>query len=725
MTAAGLGLGLARLRAGCRRAWVDALALTGDALRLTAQLGVGISVGIGLRIGVSIGIGLGIASPAWAHDTSERQLDTELAQWERTGYNEPREALQALQTLRNSRGEAHHPDHLLRIDYTMGRVQAIAGDMDEARRWADRLEEREGGRPLALLLRAEVQDRSGQPVKAGELAQQALTQLEPDCPQDSAPFQIGPRCNWRGTYTALRIVARAQGARGEPASAEVRLLRALDLAQSAGDTFATLIVLSQLATNAQDMDQPVQAQQWMNQALQLAQGDVGATVRMRIVESSMAALRNDTKAQLTLLEDGLRLAAHTNARREVASMQASLADAYMHTHQPARAAMLARQALPVVQEFGDQKLERTLRHNLSVSLVLLRQFDAAKREINRVIELARGDDDAVRRILQLRELGEAYAAVNQPREALRLYHEERTLSAETAQRKRESSLRQLSHKYDSEARQRDLELARRQQALQSQELTNRRLAQYVGVGLAVLLGLSVVLMGVMLMRVRDTNKRLKANQSLLRAQSERDPLTDLANRRHFLAVMEREAGDTFRGALLMIDIDHFKQVNDRHGHAAGDMVIREISRRISAAVRSDDLVVRWGGEEFLVFAPTVAPSALQHLAERILTGVGSQPVPIPDGQLRVTASIGYAHFPLAPAHLPQHWEQAVNWADMALYTAKSQGRNRAHGIEAVQADDAQALSRVETDFEAACSRGLVRLQTLLGPEETQPPPPCA
>lgn len=663
-------------------------------------------------------LSLGLSGPAAVHanESHARQLEAELAQWERTGYNEPKEALLGLQALRSSRAEANRPEHALRIDYTMGRVQAMAGDMDEARRWADRLETRPGGRPLALLLRAEVQDRSGQPVKAGELAQQALADLAPGCPQETPTFQLKPGCDWRSTYTALRIVARAQSARGEPASAEVRLLHALELAQSASDTFATVMVMSQLALNAQDLDQPALAQQRITQALQLAQGDVGATVRLRIVESSMAALRNDTKAQLALLEDGLRLAAHTSARREVASMQASLADAYMHTQQPARAAMLARQALPVVQEFGDQKLERTLRHNLSVSLVLLRQFEAARREINRVIELARGDNDTVRRILQLRELGEAFAAVNQPREALRLYHEERSLSAETAQRKRESALRQLSHKYDSQARQRDLELARRQQALQSQELTNRRLAQYAGVGLAVLLGLSVVLMIVMLVRVRDTNKRLKANQSLLRAQSERDPLTELANRRHFLSVMDREGGDAFRGALLMIDIDHFKLVNDRHGHAAGDMVIREVTRRISQAVRSDDLVVRWGGEEFLVFARTVAPSALQHLADRILSGIGSQPVPIPEGSLRVTASIGYAHFPLAPAGLPQHWEQAVNWADMALYTAKSQGRNRAHGIEAVQAADAQALSQVETDFEAACSRGLVRLQTLLGPE---------
>jgi diguanylate cyclase (GGDEF)-like protein len=475
-------------------------------------------------------------------------------------------------------------------------------------------------------------------------------------------------------------------------------------------------VMGQLALVAQLMDQGAGAQQWLAQAWQLSQGDVLAMVRTKMIEATIASRYADQKAQIAILEEALRLAGQADARRERGMLLGNLSDAYMHSDQPARAAAAVRQALPVVEEFGDQRLERTLRHNLAVALVLQRQFEPARREIARVLELARGDSDDARRALQARELGEAYAKVGQWREALRLYHEERARSAATAQRNRESSLQQLRLKYDSEARQRDLELLRRDQALKRQELDNRRLAQYVGVGLAVLLGLSLVLMGVMLARVREANKKLKANQSLLRAQSERDPLTDLANRRHFLAVMERHARDVFSGALLMIDIDHFKHVNDRHGHAAGDAVIVEVGRRIAHAVREDDLVVRWGGEEFLVFAHAVQPDQLQLLAERILFSVGERPVPTAAGALRVTCSIGFAHFPLPPSLLALHWEQAVNWADMALYTAKSQGRNRARGIVTVEARDAQALLQIEADFEAACGAERVRLQTILGPE---------
>ncbi|UXH78213.1 GGDEF domain-containing protein [Roseateles amylovorans] len=659
-----------------------------------------------------IAAGLGAAAQAHGPD---RALDLQLSQWERQSYNDPGGALRGLRALRV---DPQHADQRMTIDYMIGRVQAVSGDVDQARLIGDELESRPGGAPLARILRAEVQDRIGLTVKAGDLAQQALADLEPACvPTANAAHKLGPNCQWRATYHAMRLLARAQGARGELAFADARLRQALALAQAVPDAYTSAQTMGLLALSAQSLDQSAIAHQWVTQASQLSQGDVLAMVRIRMIEATLAARRADQQAQRAALEDGLRLAEHADARREVASMRTNLADAYMHSNEPAKAAEQARAALPVVLEFGDQRLERTLRHNLSVALILLRQLEPARREIERVNEIARGDSDNVRRSLQLRELGEAYAKVGQWREALRLYHEERALSAETAQRNRESSLQQLRLKYDSEAKQRDLELLRRDQALKRQELANRRLAQYVGVGLAALLGLSVILLGVMLVRVRDANRQLRVNQRLLRAQSERDPLTDLANRRHFLSVMDRQARTEFQGALLMIDIDHFKVVNDRHGHAAGDAVICEVARRISQAVRIDDLVVRWGGEEFLVFAPGVAQEQLQLMAERILMTVGDEPIPTEDGALSVTCSIGFAHFPLAPAQLTLHWEQAVNWADMALYTAKSQGRNRARGVIAVQASDAQALRQIEANFEAACSSGLVTMQTLRGPDE--------
>ncbi|HRH90125.1 MAG TPA: GGDEF domain-containing protein, partial [Rubrivivax sp.] len=220
-------------------------------------------------------------------------------------------------------------------------------------------------------------------------------------------------------------------------------------------------------------------------------------------------------------------------------------------------------------------------------------------------------------------------------------------------------------------------------------------------------------------RVRRTRRQLVSSQQALRTQSERDPLTHLANRRHFLTVMQAArafgAGDGFDGALLLIDIDHFKHVNDGHGHAAGDIVLCEVARRLNEAVRGDDLVVRWGGEEFLVLALQVPPDQVETLAERVLRHIGERPVVVQGEPVRVTVSIGYARFPLPPHTLPVAWEQAINLADMALYTAKNQGRNRAVGIVAAHAESPPDLRRIEGDFDRAWHEGRVTLKVAPGP----------
>ena len=122
-----------------------------------------------------------------------------------------------------------------------------------------------------------------------------------------------------------------------------------------------------------------------------------------------------------------------------------------------------------------------------------------------------------------------------------------------------------------------------------------------------------------------------------------------------------------------------------------------------------------------MLAPGLARADTEALALRLLQAVAGTPVPLAGGPaLAVTASIGHAAFPLPPHHVPLRPEQAVNLADMALYTAKSQGRNCAVGIVAVQAADADALRAVEADFERAWSEGRVHLRIDRGPS-----PPAA
>ena len=640
-------------------------------------------------------------------------LELRLLELDSQSYNDPTRALRALREMR----ARHAGDAALqrRIDFSIGRAEALSGSRDAAATIAQALD-KDQAPELAELLRAEIEDRRGSAARAGEHAQRALAQLNPACQRPTPPALVQQGCDWRASWHALRLIQRSQLASGELAFAEASARQALELARLSLPARQQSQALMSMSVVAARQNQGEQAHDWLAQAQPLAGGDPLLMARLRMFEATLVPRTDGGVRQLRLLDEALELAQQAEAPRDAAQIRSNQVDAYMHLGRPREAIEQARLALPVLQSYGDQRLERTLRHNLSVALVLLRQFDAARREIALVEQLREGSGNLSQRAVQLRELGEAYARAGQHKEALRLYHEERGVNEELNARTRQAALRQLAHKYDSGARERDLELLRRDEALKDQQLNNRQLARSVGIGLAVLLGLSLLLVVVMLGRVREANRRLKAKQALLRAQSERDPLTDLANRRHFLGVMEQRMQGRFDGALMMVDIDHFKHINDRQGHAAGDAVICEVARRLRTAVRDEDLVVRWGGEEFLIFITGVGNDALAQLAQRVLQAIGGTPVATEAGPLRVTASIGFAHFPLPPAQIALHWEQAVNWADMALYTAKSRGRNRAVGIGLVAAEDAQALLQIEADFENACSNERVQLLTVQGPE---------
>jgi diguanylate cyclase (GGDEF)-like protein len=275
----------------------------------------------------------------------------------------------------------------------------------------------------------------------------------------------------------------------------------------------------------------------------------------------------------------------------------------------------------------------------------------------------------------------------------------------------------LRNRYDQEAQQRQLDKLRQDNHLIGLQLENRIANQRGWLGGAVILLLAMILLALLYRRVRVLNERLADNQEFLRGQSERDPLTGLFNRRRLTELTVLGGLDqVFEGVLVLVDIDHFKRVNDQHGHAAGDQVLVELSRRLSAVVRWQDLVLRWGGEEFLVYMPAAGVQQAHELAARILEVFGGTPVGLPTGTaLRVTASIGYGAIPLPPLHLQMSLERAINLADMALYTAKREGRNRAIGLESLDARDASDLKRIERDFDQALQEGRVSLRRMAGP----------
>lgn len=229
--------------------------------------------------------------------------------------------------------------------------------------------------------------------------------------------------------------------------------------------------------------------------------------------------------------------------------------------------------------------------------------------------------------------------------------------------------------------------------------------------------------------LQETQKQLEQALLELKEASLTDPLTGLKNRRFLMQNIESDVALCVRNyqnrstslghfpkdadlLIFLVDLDHFKQVNDKYGHAAGDAILVQIRARLQKVFRDSDYLIRWGGEEFLVVARGTSRSIAEELAERVRLIVAQEAFSL-EGDLSVnqTCSVGFACFPFVPAH-PRavSWQDVVDIADIALYSVKHSGRNGWAGLMAEEhAWPELLLCTLKADPKGAILNGELRL----------------
>ena len=635
-------------------------------------------------------------------------------------YAYPTRALKELATLVALAGETSATERRY-LFALYGQSMVASGRNADAVELAEYLEHDAGARrdeltlATARLIRANSESQGGDSVKANALAKEARSLLT-----DAADPYL--------TYWAAITIGVTARGRGQLEESLASLQDALSSAESAGNAYRRSNALYQLSNLYLALKQPQNALDASQQAFRFAEAASNALgmAKARMAESAALELLNDPVRELAAMEDALAIA--RNAKSKVAESLAliNLADIRLRRKQFGEALELSRRSLALAREFDGANAIATSKANMGFALFGLGRTAEGKRLADDALADYERTGATAEIASLLGEYSQYLERSGDHKAALALFHRERKLYEEIAATAHQKTVLELQEKYESEKRRREIELLNRQNALTSAELENRALQQRIWWLLAGVFAASFIVVAVLYRKLRITNGLLASKNRDLSVRSSRDPLTALYNRRYFQDFMRdehnrperRRRGESDKPihALLLIDIDMFKQINDRHGHAAGDAVLVVVARRLRDTLRETDMIVRWGGEEFLVFVPATSAEKLDEIAARIMDAIAAEPIVHQGTSLRVTASIGYAPMPLPPENIALSWERAISLIDMALYMAKVHGRNRAYGIRGLRRSDDEALATIERDLEKAWQSGMVDMHLQPGPD---------
>ncbi|MBY0572111.1 MAG: GGDEF domain-containing protein [Undibacterium sp.] len=422
----------------------------------------------------------------------------------------------------------------------------------------------------------------------------------------------------------------------------------------------------------------------------------------------------------------LALATKENIPGFAALAKFNMADQYLIRKDYKKAEVYATEAMQLSESIGDTRGVTQARVNVGFAKARQGNVKQGIDLVNQSLEFFRknklmGDVEAI-----LGEMVDMYEEAGMYHEALLASREQRSVNTEVFQTKRARDVAILQEQFEAEQRKKQIELLAKDNAIKDVDIKNNRLRQMIALLASVIALLVGGVIYALYRRSIRLNLELKEVNSQLEFHAVRDPLTGLYNRRSFITLMSARGGrvevDRREGSLgnpdcmILLDIDLFKNINDTYGHAVGDTVLKEVATRLRGAVRDEDMLMRWGGEEFLIFSPKSNPEQLTSLVERVLREVGGTPYVSGDLVFTVTVTAGFISIPFSD--VPEEfcdWERALQIADMALYLGKTHGRNRAYGLSRLLVPYEEAIPTLTHDLAMAIRKNMVNVIEVLGP----------
>ncbi|MFN7694387.1 MAG: diguanylate cyclase [Burkholderiales bacterium] len=466
------------------------------------------------------------------------------------------------------------------------------------------------------------------------------------------------------------------------------------------------------------LGQQERAEASLKEALQLVKANPTDESLMQAYNSESLVLSygGDLQGSRQASERALALARKLNDRSALNNLLGNLSDTYLRIGNYSRALEMASEALPLATELEDRGGISLALHNGGIAKIHLKRVAEGEADVRRAIAMDLEQGGTTYAATSFEELGVALEAVGRLEPAMQAFTAYRDLFDKITRTDRNKELGEAQARFDIEQRRREAVLLQQRTALKEEAIRTERLRFGVaGLGLAVAAALAVVVL-LLAKRLRHTNSLLAATNKELAAQSERDALTGLGNRRRLAQLLDAKKPE--QASLFMIDIDHFKMLNDQFGHAGGDAVLVAVAGRLKGAVREPLGAIRWGGEEFLLVVRDIDADMTEVLAQRLLLEIGGQVVALRDGRsARVTASIGYARVPLEGLEQALDLERAVDLVDALMYQAKSHGRNQAWGLLAAKLPDADAVREALTQLPEAEQDGRLLFRRFAGPDQ--------